>query len=121
MAYDNDGRHSTPEAAEQAVQSLVDRGVPPEKIVLGLPFYGRGVKDRDRTLTWREIVAKHRPAATLDEVDGVYFNGPETIRRKTRFALQKKLAGVMVWELGQDASGNDSLLQVIRNSVAAEP
>jgi hypothetical protein len=33
----------------------------------------------------------------------VYFNGARTIERKTKVALQRKLAGVMIWELGQDA------------------
>lgn len=32
----------------------------------------------------------------------VYFNGPTTLRRKTAFAASEGLAGVMVWELGQD-------------------
>ncbi len=36
-------------------------------------------------------------------------------RRKTEFALKSKLGGVMVWELGQDAAGDQSLLKVIRD------
>ena len=116
MAYDHEGRHSTYEAARKDVDTLTAAGAPPGKIVLGLPLYGRGVKDR-RTLTYREIVTKHDPKADADEVDGVYFNGPDTIRRKTEYAQSAGLGGVMVWELGQDAAGERSLLRVIRNEV----
>ena len=38
MAYDHNGRHSTLEGAKQDLKSLLDRGVPSEKLVLGLPF-----------------------------------------------------------------------------------
>jgi GH18 family chitinase len=117
MAYDHEGRHSTFDAARADVKSLLDRGVPAEKIVLGIPLYGRDLKKRDRALTYREIVTRHRPEPAVDEIDGVYFNGPATIRRKTTFALESRLGGVMVWEMGQDAGGEQSLLRTIRATV----
>jgi len=113
MSYDHNGRHSTLEDAAKDVQKLLDRGVPASKIVLGVPFYGRGITDRDKAVTWRQIVEKEKPGANVDEVNGVYFNGPETIRKKTRLAIEKGLQGMMVWELGQDAPGQDSLLGVL--------
>lgn len=116
MAYDHNGRHSTLEGAERDIKSLLDRGAPASKLILGLPFYGRDLKNPDRTLTYAEIVKKFTPAADMDEVDGVYFNGPRTIERKVRFAQGSKLAGVMIWELGQDAPAEKSLLRVIRRS-----
>jgi chitinase len=115
MAYNHDGQHSTFEAAKKDVATLVDTGVPAEKIVLGLPFYGRDVKNREKTLTYREIVAKHDLKPDVDEVNGMYFNGPATIRRKTAFAMESRLGGVMAWELGQDAPEDGSLLRVIRS------
>jgi len=121
MAYDHSGRHSTLEGAKADVQSLLDRNVPAPKIILGLPFYGRHLKQPDQTLTWSEIAARYRPASGVDEVDQIYFNGPETLRRKVSFARQSGLGGVMVWELGQDAPGGQSLLRVIRQSVDHQP
>ncbi|TXT33720.1 MAG: glycoside hydrolase family 18 protein, partial [Planctomycetota bacterium] len=59
MAYDHKGRHSTFDGAKRDIQSLRDRGVPPNKLLLGLPFYGRGITAPDRTLTYAEIVQKH--------------------------------------------------------------
>jgi GH18 family chitinase len=117
MAYDHEGRHSTFEAAREDVEALLGAGVPAEKVVLGLPFYGRDVKKQGRALSYREIVAGHDLKADVDEIDGVYFNGLATTRRKTGFALQSRLGGVMVWELGQDAPGDRSLLTVIRRLV----
>lgn len=117
MAYDHDGRHSTLEGAQRDVEKLRKAGVPTDKIILGLPFYGRGVKERSRTLTYGEIVRKYPMKVASDEVDGVYFNGPATIRRKTEYAREGGLGGVMIWEIGQDAAGEQSLLQVIREQV----
>lgn len=117
MSYDHAARHSTFEDAAKDVQKLLDRGVPASKLVLGVPFYARGVADRNKVANWRQIVEKGKPAPNVDEQDGLYFNGPDTIRKKTRFALDKHLQGIMVWELGQDAPGNDSLLRVIEAEV----
>lgn len=120
MAYDNQGQHSTFESAEADVKTLLDQGVPKEKIILGLPFYGRHVSQRQTTFTYREIVAKYKPAPDVDEVESIYFNGPRTIQRKTKFALESQLGGVMFWELGQDAEGPQSLLRVISETVEVD-
>ena len=117
MSYDHDGRHSTFEAAQQDVQALVAAGAPREKIILGLPLYGRQVKNREQALAYRDLVAKYQPKPETDEVNGLYFNGPATIRRKTEFVRAAGLGGVMVWELGQDASGEQSLLKAIQDTV----
>lgn len=114
MAYDHDNRHSTFEGCQEDVQTVIDAGVSRRKIVLGMPFYGRDVKTRE-AMTYGDIVNAHHPEPESDHVGNLYFNGPETIRRKTEFALKSKLGGVMVWELGQDAAGDQSLLKVIRD------
>jgi GH18 family chitinase len=113
MAYDAEGRHSTYEFAESDVGRLVNQGVPAAKICLGIPLYGRGVNDRSRELGYSQIMARFKPGAEVDEMDGLYFNGISTVERKTRLALSTKLAGVMAWEIGQDADGDSSLLRAI--------
>ncbi|MBC8112899.1 MAG: glycoside hydrolase family 18 protein [Candidatus Saccharimonas sp.] len=113
MSYDNPGRHSTFETSQADVAKFRKLGVPASKLCLGLPFYGRGITAGDRVKTYSEIVAPIPPAPETDEADGLFFNGPATIRRKTQFAIEQKLGGVMVWEIGQDAKGDASLLRVI--------
>lgn len=117
MAYDGDGRHSTYEMAVADVDKLAKLGVPASKICLGMPIYGRGVKDRKREMGYSEIVRKYQPAVDADEVDGLYFNGAATIDRKTRYAVKTGLAGVMVWEVGQDTDDDRSLLRAIRKAL----
>ncbi len=110
MAYDHDGEHSTLSEAKADVQRLLDRGIPAEKITLGLPFYGRDVQKRETAMSYAEIVNAFHPSKAQDRSGQMFFNGPETIRAKVALARQQKLAGVMIWELGQDATGEDSLL-----------
>ena len=117
MSYDNPGRHSTLEQARTDVATFTKRGVPPSRLVLGLPFYGRSVADGKQTRTYAEIAANKKLPGTTDESEGIYFNGPVTIAEKVRWARKEGLAGVMIWELGQDATGDASLLRVIRGSV----
>ena len=40
------------------------------------------------------------------------YNGPATLRAKVALA-KEEASGVMIWELSQDALGDDSLLKVI--------
>jgi GH18 family chitinase len=117
MAYDNNGPQATLEFARADVKRLLDRGVPPAKIRLGVPFYGRGVKDRARTMSYGEIARKFKLAPETDEVDGLAFNGPTTLARKVNLARELGLGGIMIWEVGQDARGEASLLRGIRAEV----
>ena len=116
MAYDASGKHSTLEFAQKDLDRLIKRGVPADKICLGVPFYGRKIANHERSMTYGEIVSRYHPAADVDEVDGFYFNGPHTIELKTKLALDRKLAGIMIWELGQDATGPSQLLPLIRKT-----
>ena len=117
MAYDARGQHSTFEFAKSDLERIVKKGVPYEKIALGVPFYGRNIKKPDDTRTYREIWNKDHPKPDVDEIDGVYFNGRDTIEKKIKLAKEKNLAGIMIWEVGQDAPGNVGLLPFIRQTV----
>ena len=114
MAYDHEGpRHSTLDQAKADAMTFVKRGVPREKIRLGLPFYGRRSDDSKVEASYAELFARYHPKANVDNAGGFYFNGPEMIARKTRWARDERLGGVMIWELGQDVAGTDSLLGAI--------
>lgn len=113
MAYDHKGRHSTFEQAVGDIQAFLARGAPPEKLLLGVPFYGRSLSQWNNAFTYADIVTQHHPAPDVDEIGGIYFNGIATIQQKTRYALEQHLGGVMIWELGQDTADDTSLLKAI--------
>jgi GH18 family chitinase len=120
MSYDRGRRHSTLEQARQDVESFLSAGALQEKLVLGVPFYGRTMTPPHKAYTYAEIVALYHPSPTLDEIENIYFNGSETIGQKTCFARRMELGGVMIWELGQDTIDNTSLLRAIFQATTSE-
>ena len=116
MSYDHGYPQATLEKSIADVKSLIQFGCPPEKIAFGIPFYGRD-KNRDAK-TYRELVANAKFDPAVNELNGYAFNGRNIITQKINFALQSKLQGIMIWEIGQDS--NDpatSLLQGIRKLI----
>jgi len=51
-------------------------------------------------------------------VDGIYFNGIDTIQRKTCLVMQERIGGVMIWELAQDTTDETSLLLAISQAMS---
>lgn len=123
MAYDNYGRHSTYESAVEAAEYLQIRyDIEPSKINLGIPFYGRIYSGLDpqywtSTMIYRDIRDDYTLSADQDEAGGFYFNGIETVRKKTAYAREEGLGGIMIWELGQDSFDEYSLLHAIRKEI----
>jgi chitinase len=119
MSYDHDGRHSTLAQAEADIADLNKQGIPWNKLCLGIPLYGRGIAQHDTTETYADIWTQYHPAPAINEAGGLYFNGLETVRQKTRYARAHHLDGVMVWEIGQDSTGVNSLLKAIHQAATA--
>jgi len=120
MSYDHSGRHATYTQAVDDVENFLARGIPPEKLYLGIPFYGRKITDFSQSLSYREIVTRYHPDEYIDEVDGYYFNNINTVKDKSMFARGAELGGVMVWEIGQDVQGEGSLLETIYQTAVME-
>jgi chitinase len=102
------------------VDQIAGQGAPRRKICLGVPFYGRDMKQFEQSQTYSEIARRYHPAPDVDEVEGVYFNGIRTIQQKARYARENNLGGLMVWELGQDTTDDTSLLRTI-HAVMSNP
>ncbi len=126
MAYDatgpwapnNPGQHSPYSMAVNQFNYWTGRGLPASKAVIGLPFYGYGFgASANQGISYANIVAQYPGAENLDQVGNtIYYNGIPTIKQKTTFAIQNA-AGVMIWELSQDATGSKSLLTAINQVI----
>ncbi|MBZ4034083.1 carbohydrate-binding protein [Flavobacterium sp. 17A] len=126
MAYDatgpwapgNPGQHSPYSMAVNQFNYWTGRGLPASKAVIGVPFYGYGFgASANQGISYANIVAQYPGAENVDQVGNtIYYNGIPTIKQKTTFAIQNA-AGVMIWELSQDATGSKSLLNAINQVI----
>lgn len=115
MAYDGgDGeRHSSYQFAVNCGLYWKDtRNMPREKVVLGVPFYGR-----PSWASYDEILQANPNAYNTDVsmINGMqaHYNGIPTIKAKTTWA-KENLGGIMMWEISQDTlDRSKSLLSAI--------
>ena len=130
MAYDFTGPWSAPgphSAFEDAIGSGSDvsstglaywvnyRGFSKDKIILGVPFYGRDFDSNGGDgVTYANILQEYPDAWKYDRVDNIYYDGISTMVRKAQYIKDNQYPGVMIWELAQDYPADSlSLLNYI--------
>lgn len=108
--------------ATKEVDRWVTRGMPKERVVYGVPFYGMQwpmAGGEPKTVGYGELLRADATAATQDQLQGngtvTYLNSRATIQAKAQLA--QSYGGIMAWEATQDATGEASLLQAIRDAV----
>jgi GH18 family chitinase len=113
---------SSIEAATKEVDRWVARGVPREKVVYGVPFYGNRWPEGGgdpATIGYGDLLRTDAAAETNDMLQGngtvTYLNSRATIQAKAKLAAT--YGGIMAWEATQDARGDASLLKAIREAV----
>jgi GH18 family chitinase len=113
---DQPGQHSSLTFAGECLDYWLGRGLPKEKAVLGVPFYGYGFGDTlgKKSYTYRELVESFPGAEQADQVGTtIWYNGIPTVKAKARLILDRQLAGAMIWSLNGDAEGDASLLSAL--------
>jgi chitinase len=119
MAYDeNNYEHSTYALGVQSINYWVGRGLPVNKAVLGVPFYGRDKCCDYQTASYKDILAMGGSPNADTYNNQIGYNGIPTMKQKTAYAMQA-CGGIMIWELSQDAIGVNSLLSAINQVVVA--
>lgn len=116
---DEPGQHSSFEFALESLDYWLQRGLPKDKAVLGVPFYGYGFgKDFNQGIGFAQILERF-PDSQNDDVAGktIYYNGLPTIARKTQHVMEYGYGGIMIWQLAHDTSGELSLLSTIHKVI----
>ena len=114
------GPYSPYSYAEEAVKFWTEeRNISPDKIILGVPFYGFDFTPPARYISFREIISKNVLFAYQDSMDLKHYNGIPMIVKKTNMA-KRELGGVMIWEISYDTLNSDlSLLRALDQTIQA--
>ncbi|MFT4113816.1 glycosyl hydrolase family 18 protein [Silvibacterium sp.] len=113
--------YSSYAAAKDALEFYaVQKKVPAEKLVLGVPFFG-STEDDSREESYKAIASAYANAwkvnivggGALDDGQAFRYVGESTMAAEVE--LGKKYGGVMVWELLSDAPAPHSLRKVIED------
>ena len=128
--YNDDAKTS----GDSAVTYLISNGVPPHKILLGVPAYGRsflgatcagsqytGAAGDEGTFEYRDLP---RPGAIVcydNKVNAVFcvggdggfvtYDDPITVRAKASYSQQRGLAGLFYWTGTGDRNDSQSLVE----------
>jgi GH18 family chitinase len=112
MAYDMNGEeHSPLWFAETSLDYWLNRGLSPDKLVLGLPLYARPSWMQYRDLTALDPANAYRDFAETSPLPS-YYNGLNTLREKLWIALGKA-GGVMLFDVNEDAEEEASVVRMI--------
>ena len=120
-------------SVDDGISAWLARGVPAEKLVLGMPLYGyiyQGVSSRNsglyqsfqsaKSVSWDKVKGEYRNRSAYrqfrhEEAKVPYLYGsrsflsyddPDSIAAKAELARRRGLGGVGFWELSQDTAGD---------------
>lgn len=133
MAYDltgwgpEIGPHSPFSYVVEGCEVALNHGARPDQIVVGVPFYGRGWHDLDRSRmyggSYAKIVAEHPGAENSDFLTGengepeFWYDGFPAIDKKFDYIKENGFKGFMFWEITEDSKDPEKSLIKHMNSI----
>jgi chitinase len=121
-------------SCESSVKYLIKRGVPIEKLVLGLPFYGHWFKNSNyiyelcknkcvvQYMNYNEIYFLLKDKNWIKEWDAnsyvpylkgegiITYDNEKSLREKVKWSYKNNLAGVFIWDISADFIENENKL-----------
>lgn len=105
-------------SVDDAVKAHINAGISPDKLVMGIPFYGRGNEKINNFNDYKQIIKltgfeqkwdDMAKAPYLIDETGEYacgYDDPRSIAIKCEYILEKGMLGAMYWDYdGDDAEG----------------
>jgi len=140
--YNHDDPSNSRLNLHDAMQAIAAKGIPKDKLVAGVPFYGRGWQGVESAEPWNGVtgtlqVGGYRVIAETfltspdyvrhwDDVakvpwlynaakkEWITYEDPQSMRLKGEYVVAQNLAGAMFWELSND---DGTLLDALRGGL----
>lgn len=124
ISDDYNGYHSTFKETTLAIERLYYQGYNMKKICLGMPYYGRNLKNSEYDNYWIDYSNSNitdpwtnfsEKATFINKDTGeksirpAYFNGYAMVRDKTAYAISMSLGGIMTWSMMGDVPTDEDL------------
>lgn len=133
-------KHPAGISCQNSISYILNQGVDPKKLLLGIPAYGRsflgssgagqryvGCGGEDGVFDYSQLPrpgAKEHHDSSLGAAycvggDGgfVTYDTPQTVQQKAKFVTKMKLGGLFYWHIGGDARGPRSLIETGYNTL----
>jgi chitinase len=103
-------------SVDEAVKAHKAAGIPMNKLVLGMPFYGHGKDGIPDFIDYKEVVKLTgfikkwddvAKAPFLENANGEFvctYDDPRSIKAKCNYILEQKMLGAMCWEYSGDTA-----------------